>query len=218
MTITEPATTLTDYAIAVESLIFTVLLVRMERLPIQRSGQLWAATFGCVGLAAFLGGTCHGFVNTLGNDVVKVLWQVMLCSISVASVFMVSATIISTLPQRLHRWFLVGVSVKAFLYLLWAIHSKYYGYAVADYLSAMIIVLLLEIRAIHQAINVPSAWWILAGICVSGIAVGVQASGLAIAPYLNHNDLYHLVQMIALYLFYRAATLLKDYNQYTVRH
>lgn len=216
MMITEPATTLTDYAIAVESLIFTVLLVRTEQSHLQRSRQLWAATFACVGLAAFLGGTCHGFVNTLGNDVVKVLWQVMLCSIGIASIFMISATVISTLPQRWHGWFLIGISVKTFLYLLWAIQYTHYGYAVADYLSAMLIVIFLEIRAIYKVINPSSAWWILAGICISGVAVGVQGSGLAIAHYLNHNDLYHLVQMIALYLFYRAAICLKDFNQQAI--
>lgn len=40
---------------------------------------------------------------------------------------------------------------------------------------------------------------------VSGIAVGVQALQLTIA-ILNANDLYHLVQVVALYLLYRGVS------------
>ncbi len=37
-----------------------------------------------------------------------------------------------------------------------------------------------------------------------------QRSGMALAEWFNHNDLYHLIQLIALYLFYRGARLLQD--------
>jgi len=48
--------------------------------------------------------------------------------------------------------------------------------------------------------------WILAGVAVSLVAAGVQASGFDLHPHLNHNDLYHLVQIAAMILFYRGVT------------
>lgn len=45
--------------------------------------------------------------------------------------------------------------------------------------------------------------WMLAGAGVSVAAALAQASGLALHRHFNHNDLYHVVQIAALLLFYR---------------
>ena len=45
---------------------------------------------------------------------------------------------------------------------------------------------------------------------VSFVAAAVQVSGVAIHQQFNHNDLYHVIQMGGMYLFYRGALLLTD--------
>jgi hypothetical protein len=86
----------------------------------------------------------------------------------------------------------------------------HYAYAIGDYLSAMAIVLLLQGWAVWQGHNGQAARWIGAGIGVSGLAVAVQSTGVAIGAYVNHNDIYHFIQMLGLYLLYRGAVQLKD--------
>jgi hypothetical protein len=211
MIITEPMTMLTDYLIALEAIVFAVVLLKVGFSKQQRSILLWAATFGCVAVAAFLGGTCHGFVSYLGNERVRVMWQIMVYCLGIASYLMLAATVISTLPRRVHRWVLLGFGVKSLLYLYWAAYLMgNYAYSVLDYLSAMVIVLLLQGWALYQGRNVRAAKWILAGIAVSGFAVAVQGSGVAIGRHFNHNDIYHVIQMLGLYLFYRGAIWLRD--------
>jgi hypothetical protein len=78
----------------------------------------------------------------------------------------------------------------------------HYAYSIVNYLSAMAIVLLLQGWAIYQGQNVKAAGWIGAIIVVSGLAVAVQSTGVAIGQHFNHNDIYHGIQMIGLYLFY----------------
>jgi acyl-coenzyme A thioesterase PaaI-like protein len=97
--------------------------------------------------------------------------------------------------------------VKSWVYLSQSIVHHHFIYAIADYLAAMIVVLLLEVKVMGQKQGLQSGQWIVAGIAVSALAIGVQAVQLTIAV-LTPNDLYHLVQMIALYLFYRGASLL----------
>ena len=52
--------------------------------------------------------------------------------------------------------------------------------------------------------------WILAGVAVSVAAAAVQASGFAPHPGFNHNDLYHVIQLAAMFLLYRGARTLTD--------
>jgi len=61
MTIAEPAVTLTDYGLVLECLILGILLGRQKSKT--TGGRQWFIVFfGALGLAAFMGGTAHGFI------------------------------------------------------------------------------------------------------------------------------------------------------------
>lgn len=205
MLITEPITMLTDYAIAVEIFVFAILLFRKSYLQKHFAISLWAVAFVFVGLAAALGGTCHGFTYYLRDASLRLLWYFMIYFLSFASFFMLMAAVFSTLSRPLQVWFLIGAAIKSWIYLSWTVTHDHFAYAIVDYLSAMIVVLLLELRAMYRGQNSKAAGWIVAGILVSGLAVGVQGLQLTIA-ILTANDLYHLVQLLALYLLYRGAS------------
>ena len=218
MLISEPITTLTDYAIALESLVLGIMLLFRGMARGQRSPQLWGAAFGSVAAAAGLGGTCHGFALALGSAIVRVLWQGMVFALSFASFFMLLAAIKGSLPYRYQRWGFWGVGLKSALFLGWTLKhysaDEVFSFGVADYLSSMLMVLLLAIVPFWTnqfATDTKKAMgWIIAGVLASGVAIALQRSNLAIAGALNHNDFYHLVQMLALYLFFRGGNLLKD--------
>ncbi|MEW6495274.1 MAG: hypothetical protein AB1589_22575 [Cyanobacteriota bacterium] len=216
MTITEPMTMLTDYAIAAETSLFAVLLVRVAHFHRHKCHWFWAATFSAVALASIAGGTYHGFTLYLEGTTKGILWQVTVYSISLASFLMLSGTIIASVPSQLQQWFLVGSGLK-FLYVVGSLYfidaaaiDKSFAYVVADYISAMVVVLILQAYAAYRCKS-QSAGWIIAGILVSFVATGIQQSGFMLAKNFNHNDIYHIIQMIAFYLFYRGAHLLKDW-------
>jgi hypothetical protein len=52
--------------------------------------------------------------------------------------------------------------------------------------------------------------WIVTGVAVSALGALVQASGLAPHRHFNHNDLYHVIQLAAMFLLYRGARRLTD--------
>ena len=52
--------------------------------------------------------------------------------------------------------------------------------------------------------------WLITGVLVSLVAAIVQARRLALHRHFNHNDLYHVIQMAALYAFYRGGAVLVD--------
>jgi hypothetical protein len=47
--------------------------------------------------------------------------------------------------------------------------------------------------------------WVLGGVGASLLAAGVQVSGFAPNALFNHNDLYHVIQICAMLLFYAGA-------------
>jgi hypothetical protein len=73
--------------------------------------------------------------------------------------------------------------------------SLFYGLAIA----AAALLHVLRLRRGDR----PGATWILAGLGVSVAAALVQRSGFALHPHFNHNDLYHVVQMLGTWLLYR---------------
>jgi MFS family permease len=55
-----------------------------------------------------------------------------------------------------------------------------------------------------------TARWLLSGLAVSAIGLVLLGSGFSLHKHFNHNDIYHCVQAVALYLFFRGAKLLED--------
>ncbi|HEY9763374.1 MAG TPA: hypothetical protein V6D07_12665 [Trichocoleus sp.] len=194
--IAEPITALTDYAIALQSALFTSLLLRFKRIE-----RLWAAAFACVSLAALLGGTYHGFSRSLTPDDQYLLWQVLAYAMGGSSFFMVVATAQAILGRKL-QWVMLLLATGKLLAYLYATHIQLnFAYIVADYLLAMLVLLSLELRWGLRPQR-PGAVWIIAGVGVSAIAVVALAfpwSGIAM---FTPVDVYHLVQMVALSCFY----------------
>jgi len=81
-------------------------------------------------------------------------------------------------------------------------------YVIVEYGLAMLCVLVLMVTRRHHVGDV--AWWIVAGIAVSIAAALIQQSGFDLHRNLNHNDLQHLVQMVAVWLLYGGGVRLRD--------
>lgn len=215
MNITEPTTTLTDYLIAVVASILAVFLLRLGWANRQISVGLWAVAFGCVAAAAALGGTCHGFVGWLGESLSDWLWQTMIYALSLASFTMLAGTIVGSVSPKRQRWLLLGTAVKSILVWIGLVQKPEFEIAAVDYLVSMAVVLVLQLYQLSASPLLPSsstqaAPWLIAGVLVSGLAIGFLGSGFTLSAFFNHNDLYHLVQLVGLGLLYQGAKQLKD--------
>ncbi len=55
-----------------------------------------------------------------------------------------------------------------------------------------------------------SVRWLLWGMGISLLGLGIQQSDIVLHDHLNHNDLSHILLLGALYVFYRGSRLLQD--------
>ena len=204
--ISEPVTLVTDYALAILTLFFAWRL--HERAEAQRARNGWALAFLALGAGAALGGTWHGFAM-IEASLRFVLWKATVLCIGVAAAAMIYGSARAMAAPRPRRVLAAFAVAALALYAGWMLFHDAYVFVVVDTAVAMAIV-----AALHAF--PPAAWrspgsrWMVAAVGLSAIAAGVQASRLAPHPHFNHNDLYHVLQMGAMALFYRGARELRD--------
>ena len=194
MTISEPMTLATDYLLGAVTAWLCVLLWKQRES--QRSRFWWTIAFGALALGAFLGGTWHGLLQS------GLLWKATVLTIGVASFAMLAASALAVLSGTPRTVVLMLAGVKFLVY------------AAAMLICDEFIVFVIDSGVTFAVVAALHLWrfngWILAGLAVSVIAALAQASGLAPHRHFNHNDLYHVIQIAAMALFYRGARRLTD--------
>ncbi|NIR48750.1 hypothetical protein GWN42_16695 [candidate division KSB1 bacterium] len=200
---------LTDYLLAFVILVLSGRLFGLNQTERQRSIQLWNFGFVATALAALLGGTSHGFALYLNAFTKAAIWKGTVYAIGFASFFLLAGTIIASVNHPLRRWLLLFTTMKLLIYAGWMLTHDDFSYVIYDYVPSMVGVILLQFYAYVKRRN-RSAVWLISGVLVSFASAGIQMSGFGLHEHFNHNDLYHVVQMGAMYLLYRGIRLLRD--------
>jgi hypothetical protein len=172
----------TDYLLALAAVIFAVRTWSVNRA--------WAQAFLFTALAAFLGGTYHAFApeNAL-------LWKAVVYAVGIASFFLLAGT-----GGRVLRTF---ATAKLIVYLIWMATHHEFVWVIADYGLTLLIV-----GAVHVMRRTRATQWVLSSIAVSILGALVQMYRVTIHPsWFDYNDLYHLIQIAALWMLHRAAPL-----------
>ena len=203
--ISEPATLFTDYVLAAANTFFGARLLRLS----SRAARFWAAGFLALAVSAAIGGTFHGFRALLTPGTLVLMWQVTEIAIGVASLCLLMALAHAYLGGTAKQGLAGFAIVKFALYCLAVALTDRYLVAVADTGVTMLIALVLALQAWVVG-HEPSARWLVAGVLVSVAAAGVQAAGLAPHRHFNHNDLYHVIQLLGMYLLYRGGRLFEN--------
>jgi hypothetical protein len=203
--ISEPATLLTDYVLAGVTAWLAWSLFRARGG--QRARALWALAFAALALAAALGGTWHGFAPSFAAIAVVLVWKATVLCVGVGSFGMLAGSAMSTTAGNARKALLAVAAAKLAVYSAWMVGHSEYIYVIADTGTALVLVAALHLRS---AARDRASRWILAGVGVSVLAAGVQASGFALHRNFNHNDLYHVIQIAAMILFYAGARRLHD--------
>ena len=195
--ISEPMTLATDYILAAVAAVMGVLILRAAGQ--HNSRRWWGIAFIALGLAAALGGTHHGFR-------LAALWKPTMLVLGVASAGMLAGSALATARGMWRLALLALAAAKLAIYWIWVWRDDRFIWAVADTGSAFALIALAHLFAWRR----PGSRWIVAGVAVSIVAAAVQASGVDLHRHFNHNDLYHLVQLGALVLYYRGVRMLAD--------
>lgn len=209
MTIAEPMTMLTDYLVTLLAASLGIHLIIEGRARSVLSEQLWGWAFMATALGALAGGTSHGFIQQLGDDGWQILWKITVYAIGAASFLLLAGALVASLSGPWRRLLLLMAFVKLVGYGWWMASHDDFRFVINDYGSSMAVVLLLQLWQ-WWARRAPSAPWVVAGILVSTVGSLIQQSDFALHEHFNHNDIFHVIQLLALWLLYRGGRLLED--------
>lgn len=209
MTLHEPATFATDLLLAGLGAFFAL---RLKRAGEPSDAQVWwIRAMMVMAISAFVGGCYHGFHPEVPVQVEVWWWRCVLWIICGLG-FAMGMSLLCELraPESRHAW-RVLLMVKFAVACIVVIFKPEFIVAIADYGSAMVAWLI-------SAVLLRRGWSLAMGCgVILSILAGVVQQGRDIAlPPLNHNDLFHLIQALALVAFYRAGKQLRRAERYPV--
>lgn len=203
--LTRPAVSLTDFALAIECIVFAALLARLPASDTVLR-RWFVVFFASVAAASLLGGTMHGFFEYSTSPFRTVLWTATLLAILVTSFATWSIAAILQLNESASLWvrrFALAQILVLTVVVLFV--SKQFVVAIVAYLPATVFLLVGFWRAFVYT-REPALKAGIAGLALTFVGAAVQQLKLAPHPiYFDHNALYHVIQFVALWMIYRAA-------------
>jgi len=168
------------------------------------AGALLATAF-----AAMLGAVAHGTDPVAEPALRARFWRGALYTTGLIGVATIAAVAFFAAKGTVRTAILVFAALKLVVYLVAVVRRPEFRVAAADYGLALAILLA---GAAFAAVRwrSPGMTWLIGGVLVSFVAALVQARRLGFHRHFNHNDLYHVIQMVALYAVYRGGVLLVD--------
>ncbi|HEY4307907.1 MAG TPA: hypothetical protein VGN12_00520 [Pirellulales bacterium] len=198
----EPDVTLTDYAVAIEAVVLLILL-RGTQVSTGALGTWLALFFGSICAASLFGGTVHGFLRDERTLAYRILWPATLVAMGVTAFSMYAIGAELTLSPEYIRWMVIAAATQFLIYAAVIVFARQdFWLGIADNLPAILFLLFAIALKWRNGAN-DDLSLALAGLGLVLVAAALQYLQLGIHPiYLNHNALYHVLQGLALFLFF----------------
>jgi general stress protein CsbA len=207
--ITEPMTVATNAMLVVLAFVFAVRLAYRSAGEGSAATACLAAAMFATGCAAVIGAIAHGTDPARDEALRARSWRGALYTTGFIGAASVASVAFFAARGSARTALLAVGAMKLVVFVLQVRRQPEFRIVAADYGAALAIVL---VGAAYEMVQrrAPGMAWLIAGVLVSLVAGIVQARRLAFHRHFNHNDLYHAIQMVALYAFYRGGALLVD--------
>jgi hypothetical protein len=204
MTLHEPVTLLTDFLLGAFA---SRLAWRLHQSgpAASRVARWWGRALGLSAGAALVGGSYHGFALNCPPAVAAAWWGATLLLINLLSAALAIGLLHELVPAERQRPWRVVIGGKLAVFAGVALIHPVYRVVIIDYGLA-----LLAWAAAAGLLR--RAWrsWMLAAIALAVAAAVIQQMRWGISSCFNHNDVYHVIQALAFYGFYRAGLKFSD--------
>jgi hypothetical protein len=192
-----------------------VAFVLAFRLGIQAAadgasaGACIAAGILATSLAAACGAVAHGLDPVTEVELRARFWKAALYGVGLVSVATIASVAFFAARGSARSALLTLALVKLLLFVVVVTRKPQFRVAAIDYGAALAVLLAGACYGLFRW-QEPGATWLIGGVGVSLIAGLIQALRVSPHRWFNHNDLYHVIEIVALYMFFRGGSLLVD--------
>jgi len=197
MSIAEPATVVTDYLIAGACGYFAF------SLAMGGASANWVLGFALGGASALVGGTVHGFPELGGKPGHEALWTLTLLLFGASAVAFGTGAL-SVAYVGMPRFVVQLAAVAALGAYVFSIVRKPQFRTAGKLTLVMLAAFLAMCVSLALRDYATPAWLMIACVLLNAAGIAVQLTKLAPHPRFNHNDLFHVFQLAALWCLYLA--------------
>ena len=207
--ITEPTTVATNVALAGVAFVLGARLGYGAAAEGSASGSLFGLGMLGGAVAAAFGAASHGIDPRIDREQRERCWRAVLYTLGFATAATTASVAFFTAHGSIRTAILVAIGFKLLVYLVSVAQRPTFRLAAADHVGTLAVLLVAALYAMARW-HAAGMSWLIAGVGVSLVAILVQVRRVAFHRHFNHNDLFHVIQMVALYLFFRGGVLLVD--------
>ncbi|MCI0516927.1 MAG: hypothetical protein L0Y45_03750 [Woeseiaceae bacterium] len=200
---THPSNLITDYLLGAVCLALALPLGRAALQQRSAAMTLWTIAYVTAATAALAGGTYHGFYNELDAKVAAVIWEVSMFAMGLTSAALLSASATFAAPERHRTTWYIAIIVKFCIFAWWMSGHDEFRYVVADMAVSILAIIGLHSWRGYQSGD-RSQLWVVAAMLIAVAGAVLQQWKISLHAHFDHNDLYHIVQIVALVVMARA--------------
>jgi hypothetical protein len=197
----EPMTALTDLLLTVFTVVWALSLAKITQEISDATLVYWSNAYWMTALSAFLGALSHGIGPNLPVKSRAVLWRLTLIAIGWTAFFMLMGTFQNILSADSMRWLRWIPIILIIFYHIALFKRDEFSTAILFYAPVMVIVLIAYSYA-YLYLAIASALNVAIGMIISFIAAFIQFKKFGLHKHFNHNDIFHVVQLVGLYFIY----------------
>ena len=197
----EPMTALTDLLITFFTSLWALSLMQIVQESHSLTHAHWSNAFWMTAVGGFFGAVSHGIGPNLPLIIRTAIWRLTLIAIGWTAFFMLMGTSVYILSPESVRWIKWLPIIFILAYHICLFIKDDFSVVIAFYAPVLVIVLLSYVYGYLVLMRTP-AIYVIIGVVVSFIAAFVQHKKLVLHKHFNHNDLFHVIQLVGLYLLY----------------
>ena len=205
----EPTTVLTNVLVAGVAFVLGVRLAYPAAGDGVASAVFLSLGFFATAIGAAFGAAAHGLdprTDALQRDR---CWHAALFATGFIGAACIASVAFFTVRGSVRTGILVVAGLKLVAYFVRVARRPEFRVAIMDYGGGLAVLFAASVYA-YVRWRAPAAPWLIGGALVSFAAGTLQARRVVLHRHFNHNDLYHAIEVVTLYLLYRGGALLAD--------
>ena len=202
-------TVLTNVVLAIVAFVLAARLAYHSATEGSASGGCIAGGLLATSFAAILGAIAHGVDPARESALRARFWRGALYATGFIGATTMASVAFFAVDGTARTVILGLAGLKLLAFMVRVARRPEFRVAAADYGAALAVLFAAAVYAAFRW-RASAAPWLIAAVLVSLVAGVAQARRVGFHRHFNHNDLYHVIQLVALYAFYRGGALLVD--------
>lgn len=196
---------MTNFVLAAEAFFVSGLLCAKPKKT-GSAAWYWQFVLLVLAVSALLGGIDHGFFEVHGQTFVrKVIAHSNWFLIGLLTFLTFRCTAQQFFSSRWQKFACLTALIQLVVYTFLILKMDDYLVVILNYVPVLLLLLVCNVICLRRG----GSWAMTLGILLTFFASGIQAFGFDMFQPVDHDSLYHILIMAAVFFFYRAGLGLK---------